>query len=80
MLFFPSQVCLKAIFYKAQFFTFTKNLHTACTPTEIKQKLLHQFFFVKIFVTFVRLVNITIAECSLFLCHLKSVFIHDDRE
>ena len=38
------------------------------------------FFFVKIFVTFVRLVNITIAEYSLFLCHLKSVFIHDDRE
>ena len=37
-------------------------------------------FFVTIFVTFVRLVNITIAEYSLFLCHLKSVFINDDRE
>ena len=41
MFFFPSQVCLKAIFYNAQVFTFTKNLHTAGNPTEMKQKLLH---------------------------------------
>ena len=39
--FFSSQVYLKAIFYTAQFFTFTKNLNTARTPTEMKQKLLY---------------------------------------
>ena len=31
---------LKAISYTARFFTFTKNLNTARTPTEMKQKLL----------------------------------------
>ena len=45
MFFFSSEICLKAIFYIAQkFFILTKNLHTARTPTEMKQNLLHLIF------------------------------------
>ena len=78
--FFSSQVYLKAIFYTARFFTFTKNLNAARTPTKMKQKLLFWFFSAKIFVTFARLLNIIIDECSIFLFDLKSVFINDDTE
>ena len=57
--------------YHPKFFIPTQVLHTACTPTELKQNLLHWPFFA----SFVKLLNIRLDECSLFLSHLKSVFL-----
>ena len=46
----------------------SKNFNTARTPTELKQNLLHWFFFfVKIFVSFVKLLNINLDKTHLFL-------------
>ena len=70
-LFLPSQIYLKAIF---QYWPkhLTKNLHTACTPTELKQNLLHWPFFLA---SFVKLLDIKLDEYRLFLSHLKSDFL-----
>ena len=56
--------------YHPKFFIPSQVLHTARTPTELKQNLSHWPFFA----SFVKLLNIRLDECSLFLSHLKSVF------
>ena len=55
---FSSQIYLKEIFYIARGF-YTKILNTARTPTEM------------IFVSFVKLLNISLNEYSHFLSHVK---------
>ena len=69
---------LLEVFYTAV----TKDLNNACTHTEMKQNLLHSFFFffVKTFLSFVQLLNVNLDEYSLFLSHLKSVSFNDDEE
>ena len=54
MLFFSLEIYLKGIFYTAylKFFILTKTLNAAQTHTEMKQNLLHRFFFIKIFIIF----------------------------
>ena len=52
----------------------TENLNTVRTRTGMKQNLLHCFFLVKNFVSFVKLLNINQDEFSLFLSHLKPIF------
>ena len=53
----------------------TKNLDSAPTPTEIKQNLLQWIFLVKIFVSFVKFLNVSLDEYRLFLSHVKQVFL-----
>ena len=47
-------------------FFYTKNLNTVQTPIEMKENLLHQVFFVKILISFVKLLNTSLHEYSLF--------------
>ena len=56
--------------YYPNIFIPTKFLHTARTLTELKQ-LVALTFFSSVF----KLLNIWLDECSLFLSHLKSVFL-----
>ena len=46
----------------ASFFILAKNVNTVRTPTEMKQNLLHWNFFVKIFLSPVKLLNISLDE------------------
>ena len=69
-------------FLYCQIFVISKNLNTACTLTEIKQKLLLFFFFFfffrkdffSVFSSYWTSV-ISLIEYSLFLCHWRSVFL-----
>ena len=62
-------------------FVITKNFNTARSRTvtlnfynDCYKNCYIEFFFVEIFVSFVKLLNINLKELSLFLSHLKSVF------
>ena len=48
---------------------FKKKINTALTPPKMKQNLL------RIFISFVKLLNISLDEYSLFPGHVKSVFL-----
>ena len=69
--FFLHKFISRQLFILPKIFAPTKVLHTACTPTELKQNLLLWPFFA----SFVKLLNIRLDECSLLLSHLKSVFL-----
>ena len=60
--------------YCSKFFILTKNLNTAFTPTEMKQNFLN-FFSLRFFFSFIKLLNINLDEYSLFLSHVKSDFL-----
>ena len=72
MLFFPSQIYLKATFYTAQNFLYP--LRFFILPAFLlnwnKTCCIDNFF-----ASFVKLLNIRLDECSLLLSHLKSVFL-----
>ena len=55
-------------------FILTQNLNTVRTATEMKQNLLHWILPHQDFNSFIKLLNISLDEYSLFLSHLKSVF------
>ena len=83
MFFFFSEIYLKVIFCTAQFFILTKNLHTAHTSTEMKQNSDMKQNINEtnvIFINFVKLLNISLVQCSLLLSHLKSVFLMIESE
>ena len=60
-----------------KYFILSKNLNTTCTSRELKQMQQGIVFLVKIFISFVKLLNIILNEYSLFLSHVKLVFIGD---
>ena len=53
------------------FFTPAKNVKTARTPTETIKTCCIEFFLVKFFISFVKLLNINLDEYSLFLSRAK---------
>ena len=72
----PKQFCSYKIFFQIFFFLhkfvarqfFKKiNLNITCIPTEMKQNLLHLIFFV----SFAKLLNISLHESSLFLSQVN---------
>ena len=67
MFFFFTNLSQGNLLYCLRFLIQTKNVNTACTPIEIKQNLLHQIFFVKILVSFAKLLNTSLDEQHLFL-------------
>ena len=78
MFLFSSQIYLNAIFlYWPIFFILIRNLNTTLTFGETKP-VTSEFFVGKIFVSFVKLLNINLDKYSLFLSHLKSVFFNGD--
>ena len=69
--FFP-QINFKADFlYFPRIFVLTKNFNTVCAPTKINITCCIQLFLVKIVVSFVKILNISVEEYNLFLSHVK---------
>ena len=64
----------RQFFYNADVFYTKKNLDTARTATEMKETCCFEFFLVKIFVTFFKLLKISRDKYSLFLIHVWQVF------
>ena len=62
---FSSQFISWQFFLLLKVFILTKNLNVAHTHTKIKQNLLHLFFSVKVFVSFVKLLSIRLDQSSL---------------
>ena len=69
MFFFSLQIYLKATFYTAQ--NFLNQLRFLILPVHWNKTCCIDIFFA----SFVKLLNIRLDECSLFLSHLKSVFL-----
>ena len=73
--FFFTHLSQRNFLYCPRFFILNKILNTDCTPTEMKQNLLHEFSFIKIFVNFVKLLNISlnigVNEYSVFFSLVK---------
>ena len=68
VLFFSTNLSQSNFLYCLRFPKQTKNFSIARTPTEMKQNLLYWlFFFEKIFVSSVKLLNISLDEQYLFL-------------
>ena len=55
-----------------------KTRHTACTPTEVKQNLLHLFSLLRF--SLVLLLNMSLDEHSLLLSQVKAVVCNDNGE
>ena len=53
-----------------------KTRHTACTPTELKQNLLHLFSLLRF--SLVLLLNMSLDEHSLLLSQVKAVVCNDN--
>ena len=49
----------------------TKILNTALTPLELNKTCCIEFFLVKISVSFVKLLSVSLDEYSIFLSHVK---------
>ena len=69
--FYLHKIISRQFFILPVVFILTKNFNTAHTHTEVKPNLLHSVFLVTIFVSFFKLLSISLDKHNLFLSHLK---------
>ena len=74
VLFFFTNLFPGNFLYSLRPFIITKDLSSVCTPAKMKENLLHWFYLVKIFASFVKLLNISLDEYNLLLNHAKQAW------